>query len=79
MAYLSEIKKIDFTKKSLDNINYTKLSQKFIGNIICNNWYEKFTNSRGRPDLSLMSLSTKKGPLICTKKGPLISKIFSSQ
>lgn len=26
-----------------------------------------------------MSLSTKKGPLICTKKGPLISKIFSSQ
>ena len=28
---------------------------------------------------NIMSLSTKKGPLICTKKGPLISKIFSSQ
>ena len=28
---------------------------------------------------SILSLSTKKGPLICTKKGPLISKIFSSQ
>ena len=27
----------------------------------------------------LLSLSTKKGPLICTKKGPLISKIFSSR
>ena len=46
MAYLSKINKID----------YTKLSQKFIGNIISNEWYEKFTNSRGRPDLSLISV-----------------------
>jgi len=28
---------------------------------------------------AVLSLSTKKGPLICTKKGPLISKIFSSR
>ncbi|MBM3467176.1 MAG: hypothetical protein FJX70_05030 [Alphaproteobacteria bacterium] len=26
------------------------------GNIISNDWYEKFTNSRGRPDLSLISV-----------------------
>jgi hypothetical protein len=46
MAYLSNI----------NNIDYTKLSQKFIGNIISNEWYEKFTNSQGRPDLSLISV-----------------------
>ena len=36
---------------------------------------------QGNHDIVVLdvSLSTKKGPLICTKKGPLISKIFSSQ
>jgi len=56
MAYLSKINKVDFTKKSLDNSNYTKLSPKIIGNITPNDWYEKFTNSRGKPDLSLISV-----------------------
>ena len=41
-------------------VAYTQLTvpdyYSLTGNIISNDWYEKFTNSRGRPDLSLISV-----------------------
>jgi hypothetical protein len=55
MAYLSKTKVV-FAEISLDNNNYKELSQKFTGNIIPNEWYQKFTNNRGAPDLSLISV-----------------------
>ena len=44
-------------KKTVANKQYNTIYHPILtGNITPNDWYEKFTNSRGKPDLSLISV-----------------------